>query len=54
MKNHKISNKPTATEAREKISTHLKSLEFQKKFDIRLTKFKTIKFYLIKLATDFQ
>ena len=50
MKNNKIANNSTTTEAGEKLST---DLEFQKFFDACLTKFRKIKFYLIKLATDF-
>jgi hypothetical protein len=51
---HEIAKKNSATpKAREKITTDLESLEFQKFFGVYLTKFKTIKFNLIKLATDF-
>ncbi len=39
MKNYKIANNSAATEAREKISTYLESLEFQNFFDVCLTKF---------------
>ncbi len=39
VKNHKIANNSATTEAREKISTDLESLEFQKFFDIGLTIF---------------
>jgi hypothetical protein len=42
MKNHKIANNSTTTEAREKISTYLKSLEFLKIFDVHLTKFEIL------------
>ncbi len=40
-KNHKIAKNSKTTKAREKISTHLESLEFKKKFDICLTESKT-------------
>ncbi len=50
VKNHKIANNSATTEAREKISTNLESSEF---FMYVWLNLKTIKFYLIKLATDF-
>ncbi len=53
MKNHKIANKPTATEAREKIRTHLKSLDFQTNFDVRLTKFENYQILLNKTSHRF-
>ncbi len=40
MQNHTIAISLVATEAREKISTYLKSLGFHKFFDAYLTKFK--------------
>ena len=43
----------TVTKAREKISTYLESLEFWSFVDVSSAKLKTIKLYLIKLATDF-
>jgi hypothetical protein len=43
IKNHKIANNSTTSKAREKISTDLESLEFQKLIDACLTKFKNIK-----------
>jgi hypothetical protein len=54
VKNHKIANNSTAAEAREKMSTDLKSLEFYDILDAFLTKFLIFKFYLIKLATNFK
>jgi len=48
VKNHKIAKDSTITNAREKISTDLESLEFLKK---KLGMLKKIK--LIKSATDF-
>ncbi len=48
MKNHKIANNSTTTEAREKISKYLKSLEFSKKFDVHLTKFENYQMLLNK------
>ncbi len=38
VKNHKIANNSATTEAREKISTDLNTLEFEKLFDVCLTK----------------
>ncbi len=38
VKNHKIANNSTTTKAREKISTDLESLEFEKFFDACFTK----------------
>ncbi len=58
-KNHKIVNNSTTTEAGEKISKDLESLECWKFFDVGLAKFESnqrvpaIKFYLIKLATEY-
>ncbi len=51
VKNHKIAYNSATTEAIEKMRTDLESLEFEKFFDVWL---KTIKFYSIKLATDFK
>jgi hypothetical protein len=48
VKSHKIAINSTSTEAREKITTDLESLEFR----IFLADLKTIKFYVIKLSTD--
>ncbi len=53
VKIHKIAKNSTTTKAREKISTDLESLEFQKYFDVCLMKFKNNQILLIKLATDF-
>jgi hypothetical protein len=50
IKNNKIARNSTTTKAREKISTDLESPEF---FEVCLTNLETIKFYFIKLATDF-
>jgi hypothetical protein len=46
VKNHKIANNLAATEAREKISTYLEYLEFDKFFDVCLTKFENFKILL--------
>ncbi len=57
VENHEIANNSKITEAREKISTYLESLEPQKIFDIGLTKLKKIKFQFKKLeqiSTDIQ
>ncbi len=53
VKNYNIANNSATTEAREKISAYSESLEFQKFFDVCLTKFENYQIYLIKLATDF-
>ncbi len=53
LKNPKIAKNSTATKARDKISTDLKSLEFYNFFDICLTTFKNNQISLNKLATDF-
>ncbi len=45
MKSHKIANNSTTTEAREKLSTDLESLEFFNLFDACLTKFEN--YYLL-------
>jgi hypothetical protein len=52
VKNHKIANNSATTEAREKISTYLESLEVENFLMYVGLNLKTIKFYLIKLATD--
>jgi len=47
VKNHKIANNLAATEAREKISTYLEYLEFEKFFVVvGLTKFENFKIFL--------
>jgi hypothetical protein len=53
VKNHKIAKYSTTTNAREKISTDLEPLEFLNFFMYIWLTLKAIKFYLIKLATDF-
>ena len=54
VKNHKIANNPTTTKAREKIKHRFGILRILEIFKCMFeTKFKTIKFYLIKLATGF-
>ncbi len=52
MKNNNIANNSMSTKAREKINTNSDSLELKKNFDACLTKFKTIKFCVMKLATS--
>jgi hypothetical protein len=52
-KNHKIANSPAATETREKISTDLESVEFQKLFDACLTKFENDQILLNKISHRF-
>jgi hypothetical protein len=49
-KNHQIANNSATTEAREKISTDLESLEF---FDVCLAKFKCNKILLNKISHRF-
>ncbi len=53
MKNHKTAKTQQPLKLKKKISTDLESLEFKKHFDACLTKFKSNKILLIKLATDF-
>ncbi len=53
MKNHKIAINSTTARAREKISTDLESSEFYIFFTYVWLNLRTIKFYFIKLATDF-
>ncbi len=53
MKNHKSAKNATSNKANEKISVDFDSFEFKKLFYECLTKLKNIKFYVIKLATDF-
>jgi hypothetical protein len=50
VKNHKIANKSATTEAREKISTDLESLEFWKYFAACLTKFENYQILLNKIS----
>jgi hypothetical protein len=52
VKNCKNTNNSITTGVREKISIDLESLEFKNFFDVSLN-LKTIKFYFVKLATDF-
>ncbi len=53
VKNNKIADNSATTEAREKIRTYSESLEFWKLLMYVRQYLKTIKFYLIKLATHF-
>ena len=53
VKNHKIDKNSTTTKAREKRRTDLGFLQFKKFSDGCLTNLKAIKFYQIKLASDF-
>ncbi len=53
VKHYKIANNSAAIEAREKISTDLKSLEFYKNFDVCLTKFENYQI-LLKISSDKQ
>jgi hypothetical protein len=48
VKNHKAANNSTTTKARERISTDLEKCLMQLWLNL-----KTIKFYYIKIATDF-
>ncbi len=52
VKNHKIANNSATTEAREKISTHLESLEFRI-FDVWSTKFEDNQILLNKISDKF-
>jgi hypothetical protein len=53
VKTHKIANNSATTEAREKISTYLKSLEFKKNFGLCLTKFENCQILLNKICHRF-
>jgi hypothetical protein len=54
VKNHKLAYNSATTEAREKIRTDLESLEFEKIFDVCLTKFENYQILLDKIShTDF-
>ena len=50
VKNHNNAKNSTTTKAREKISTDLESLEFEKNFDVCLTKFKNNQILLNKIT----
>jgi len=50
VKNNKIANNSAITQAREEISTYLESLEFQKFFDVCLTKFENYQILLNKIT----
>jgi hypothetical protein len=53
VKNNKIVNSSATTEAREKISAYLESLEFQKFFDACLTKFENYQILRNKISHRF-
>ncbi len=53
VKSHIIVSNSATTEAREKISTDLKSLPFKKFFDVRLTKFENHQILLNKISHRF-
>ena len=53
VENHKIANNSTTTNARQKISTALESLEFWKFFEVYLTKFKNNQILLNKISHRF-
>jgi hypothetical protein len=53
MKNYKFAYNASTTEAREKISTNLESLEFQQFVDAHLTKFKNNQISLNKMSHRF-
>jgi hypothetical protein len=53
VKNRKNGNNSATTEAREKVSTYLESLEFQKIFDVSLTKFENHQILLNKMNHRF-
>ncbi len=53
VKNHNIANNSAITQAREEISTYLESLEFQKFFDVCLTKFENYQILLNKISHIF-
>jgi hypothetical protein len=49
VKNHKIANNSSTTEARAKLSTDLESFEFQKFFEVCLTKFENYQILINKI-----
>jgi hypothetical protein len=53
VKNQKITKNSTATEAREKISADLESLDFSKNFDACVTIFKNNRILLYKIGHRF-
>ncbi len=53
VKIHKIANNSSTTEAKEKISTYLESLEFQKFFQACLYKFESYQILLNKISHRF-
>ncbi len=53
VKNHKNAIYSATTEAREKITTYLESLEFYKKFHVCLTKFKNYQILHNKISHRF-
>jgi hypothetical protein len=53
VKNHKIANNSATTEAREKISTYLNSLEFEKCFDECMTKIENNQILFNKISHRF-
>ncbi len=53
VKNHKTADNSTTTKAREKISTDLEPVKSKQNLMSVWLNLNTIKFYLIKLATDF-
>jgi hypothetical protein len=52
-KNHKMAKNAATTEAREKISAYLESLEFWKVFDVCFTKFENDQILLNKISCRF-
>jgi hypothetical protein len=53
VRNHKIDDNWATTEASEKISTYLESLEFLKFVDVRLTKFENYQILIDKISHRF-
>jgi hypothetical protein len=53
LKNHKIANNLTTTEAREKISANSESQEFQKYFNLGLSEFNSNQILLSKICRQF-
>jgi hypothetical protein len=53
VKNHQIADNSATTEAKEKISTYLESLVFERIFDACLTKFENYQILLNKISPRF-
>ncbi len=53
VKNHKIANNSATTEAREKVTTYLQSVQFKKFFNVCFAKFKNYQILLNRISRRF-